>query len=698
MVELMSGSASAAYGFAALSYAVFGGYLVVGWRRGAAGGMLLAAVWLSALWTGLTAIYAARGAAGLGLLGDLGDIARQAAWLCFLLVLLRPLGASRRRWPRVAVGLCVLAQLIAVLSVRIDAEPSAVMASFSLGAFLGGGVLGLVLVEQLIRTLPGESRWAMKPFCVGLAAGYVFEIYIFADAFLFGRIAPDVWGVRGAAHALTIPLIAMSAARNPAWTFNIAMSRELVFHSTALAVSGLYLLLIAGAGYYVRYVGGEWGRALQLALIFGGLLLLALFLFSGSQRARLRVFVNKHFFPYRYDYRTEWLRFTQGLGAAGGALGLGQSVVKALADLVESPGGSLWLRDSAGIYVQAGRLNVPGSDATESADGAFCRYLTEREWIIDLEEFRARPAHYADLALPEWLSGIPDAWLVVPLKAGDGLVGFVVLSAPRAPFEIDWEVLDLLKTAQRQAAGYLAQMQMTEALLEARKFDSFNRMSAFVVHDLKNLIAQLSLMLRNAERHAGNPEFQADMLSTVAHVEERMRGLMAQLQEKRSFDPPRRLSLDAIAQSVARAKRGSRPEVPVQIVEEGRLEVMGHPERLERIVGHLVQNAIEATRDEGEVRIRVDRGNGHTARLVVDDNGVGMTREFMRERLFRPFQSSKSGGMGIGVYEAQLYLRELGGDIVYESEPGRGTRVTVTIPLATRSGEAVAAESVSHAS
>lgn len=697
-MEIMSGSATAAYGFAALAYSVFGLYLLSGWRRGAAGGLLLVAVWVSAAWCGLTALYAARGGESLAFLSDSADVARQAGWLIFLLALLGPLGASQRRWPRLAVALCLLGESVAVIGRYTAAIPGEGLEGVSLGAFLAGGVLGLVLVEQLIRTLPAESRWALKPFCVGLAAGYVLEIYIFADAFLFGRVAPDVWGVRGAAHALTIPLIAVSAGRSPAWTFNIAMSRELVFHSTALALSGSYLLLIAGAGYYVRYVGGEWGRALQLALLFGGLLLLALFVFSGAQRARLRVLVSKHLFPYRYDYRTEWLRFTQALSCAGGTMGLGQAVVKALGDLVESPGGGLWLQDGAGLYAQAARVNVPASDGTASGDGDFCRYLAEREWIIDLEEFRARPAHYADLELPGWLSSIADAWLIVPLKEGNALIGFVVLSGPRVPFEIDWEVLDLLKTAQRQAAGFLAQMKTMEALLEARKFDSFNRMSAFVVHDLKNLVAQLSLMLRNAERHAGNPEFQADMLSTVAHVEGRMRGLMAQLQEKRSVDPPRRLALDAVARSVWAAKRGTRPEVPVRVVDGEQVEVMGHPERLERIVGHLVQNAIEATQGGGDVTLQVDRANDHTARLVVNDNGVGMTKEFMREHLFRPFQSSKSGGMGIGVYEAQLYLRELGGDIVYDSEPERGTRVTVTIPMAVRSGSAPVVAPVGQAS
>lgn len=698
MLEGIGGSSALLYGGAALAYAMFGGYLLLALRSGIPGRVLLIAVWSSALWAGVTAAYAAVDAVALGLLAAVADVLRQAGWLGFLLVLLRLLAGGRLRWLGAVVGLVVLAEFAALGSVLFVEGVDRGGESFRLGAFLGGAVVGLMLIEQLIRTVPAESRWAMKPLCLGLAAGYVFEIYLFADGFLFGRVDVDVWAVRGAVHALTIPLIALSAGRSASWTFNISVSRELVFHSTALALSGAYLLMIAGAGYYVRYVGGEWGRALQLALIFGGLLLLVVFLFSGAQRARLRVLVNKHLFPYRYDYRSEWLRFTQALSSAGGQMGLGQSVVKALGDLVESPGGGLWLRDASGQFAQSARINVPPSSATEMVDGALCRFLDEREWVVNLEEFRTRPAHYEGLELPAWLSVLADAWLVLPLKSGGSLVGFVVLSAPRTPFEIDWEVLDLLKTAQRQAASFLAQMQATEALLEARKFDSFNRMSAFVVHDLKNLVAQLSLMLRNAERHGGNPEFQADMLATVAHVESRMRGLMAQLQEKRSIDPPRRVALDALLRAVGVTKGGGHSGVTLYVADGASVEVMGHPERLERILGHLVQNALEATGQGGKVSLSVESAGDGAAHVIVEDNGCGMTKEFMRERLFRPFQSNKVGGMGIGVYEAQQYVRELGGDIAYESDPGSGTRVTVTLPIAKRGEERSAENDLIHTS
>lgn len=672
------------YGLAAAAYAVFALYLYFAWRGGLPGAVLLLAACGSAIWGAANVVWILYPGPVTTPVASLADALRSGGWLAFLLVLLRPLHRPSVRWPYVAVGAVVLGQFVAVAlagtGISLALPPVQVVLAF----FLAGAVLGLVLVEQLFRLLPSDSRWALKPICLGLAASFIFELYLFADGFLFGRLDPDVWAVRGAAHSMIIPLIALSAARSPSWTVRIAVSREMAFHSTALALSGMYLLVIAAAGYYVRYAGGEWGRALQFALLFGGLLLLGVFVFSGAQRARLRVFLSKHLFPYRYDYRREWLRFTQALSTAGDSMDLGQSVIKALSDLVESSGGILWMRDSNGRFVVQARLNHAPCNVVESEASAFCRFIDEHEWVVNLEELRMRSHARGMPDIPGWLSELPDAWLVVPLKAAGMLVGFVVLSTARTRFEVNWEVLDLLKTAQQQAASYLARMQATEALIESRKFDSFNRMSAFVVHDLKNLVAQLSLMLRNAERHKANPAFQEDMIDTVAHVESRMRALMTQLQEKRPIEPRRRVDVVRLVERIRIAKRHQLPLVGLDADASVAHEVYAHPDRLERVIGHLVQNALDATPQDGKVTVHVDNIDGRSVRIAVADTGCGMSAKFVRERLFKPFQTSKSSGMGIGAFETQQYVHELGGRLNVESEEERGTKVTIELPLADR--------------
>jgi putative PEP-CTERM system histidine kinase len=455
------------------------------------------------------------------------------------------------------------------------------------------------------------------------------------------------------------------------------LSREAVFQSTALLVSGLFLLAIAGAGYLVRYIGGDWGRALQIELLFAAAVFVVLAATSGRFRSRLRVFVSKHFFSYRYDYREEWLRFTRTLASDSTVVGMQERAIRALADLVESPGGSLWLADEHGTFRPMARLNMPSVEGSVAADAPLPAFLARTGWIVALPEATQHPERYEGLLLPEWLRTSNGAWLVVPLPVGASLVGFVVLLDPRSPVEVDWEVRDLLKAAARAAAAYLQQLRASEALLESRKFDAFNRMSAFVVHDLKNLVAQLTLMLRNAERHRDNPAFQRDMLQTVEHVVGRMNALMLQLRTGTTpVENPRPVELAPLVRRVASAKSGG--ERVDQALEAGVL-ALGHEERLEHVIGHLLQNALDATQAGEPVRIGVRRDGAH-AIVEVTDGGEGMSTAFVRERLFKPFETTKSAGMGIGVYESQQYVASLGGRIDVDSGEGRGTRVTVRLP------------------
>jgi putative PEP-CTERM system histidine kinase len=323
--------------------------------------------------------------------------------------------------------------------------------------------------------------------------------------------------------------------------------------------------------------------------------------------------------------------------------------------------------------------------ASEPADSVLASFLSASGWIVEIPEFRAHPDRYADLTLPAWVESIPSAWLILPLSIGEDLIGFVVLTAPRAPLKVDWEVRDLLKAASRQAASYLGHVKTSEALLEARKFESFNRMSAFVVHDLKNLVAQLSLMLKNAARHRDNPAFQADMLSTVQHVVERMNSLMLQLRTRTEpVDNPHSIDLVRLVRRVCAAK--SDQQVQVQVVATTRVAALGHEQRLENVIGHLLQNAIDASHKGDLVEVALEP-QGRFSSVTITDHGVGMTPEFIRDRLFKPFQTTKQSGMGIGVYESVKYLTELGGDLSVESRPGIGTVVRVLMPAGERASD-----------
>jgi len=323
--------------------------------------------------------------------------------------------------------------------------------------------------------------------------------------------------------------------------------------------------------------------------------------------------------------------------------------------------------------------------AIEPADGKLAKFLASTGWIVNLPQFKAVPGKYPELEVPECIVSLPAAWLIVPLMSGEGLVGFAVLAQPRTAVEMNWEVLDLLKTAARQAASFLGHIQANEALLEARKFDAFNRMSAFVVHDLKNVVAQLSLMLKNAHRHRHNVEFQRDMLTTVEHAVSRMNGLLLQLRSGTTpLASPGLVDLSNVARRIQGAKSAQGRVITLDVAHD--VYAIGHEDRLERVIGHLVQNALEATEASGVVALRV-YGEGEFAVAEVWDNGTGMSPEFVRNELFKPFRTTKTEGMGIGVYESSQYVAELGGRLSVDSTPGVGTRVKVLLPQRRSRGE-----------
>lgn len=671
------------YGLAAASYAVFAVRIVLGWHRSLRAALLLAAVLATVAWAVSETAVTFWDTPTMWLTASFFDTVRYALWFALVGNLLsgaRGAGAPVPfvRWVAVLVGLGLVASIALSdnlpLAALLGMEGPRV--EFGLRLFLA--IFGLMLIEQLISGTHPQARWAIKPLCVALVGVFGYELMLYAEAMLFARLDLELWAARGIANALVVPLIAIATARNPRWTIEMHVSRDVVFQSTALLVSAAFLLAMAAAGYIVRYLGGDWGRTLQIELLFAASLAFAIVVTSGTVRSKLKVFISKHFFSYRYDYRQEWLRFTRTLSTEGSGRALQERVIVALADLVESPAGMLWLRDGSGNFRADARWNMGAVEATEPSDGSLGTFLARTGWVVGVSEASATPSQYPDLKLPAWLAAIRDPWLIVPLPSGPEILGFVVLASPRTAIEVDWEVRDLLKTASRQAASYLGQLEATEALLEARKFDAFNRMSAFVVHDLKNLVAQLSLMLRNAERHHGNPEFQRDMLTTVEHVVDRMNKLMLQLRAGTTpVENARPIDLEPVVRRVCVTKSSGDPPLALDLAKG--VVTVGHEDRLEHVIGHLVQNAIDATIDGGQVSVRLHR-DGAFAVLEVSDTGIGMSPEFVRGRLFKPFETTKPEGMGIGVYESLQYIAGLGGQMLVDSEPTRGTRVRVLLP------------------
>ena len=421
---------------------------------------------------------------------------------------------------------------------------------------------------------------------------------------LFGRLDVDIWMARGGANALVIPFIAVATARNTGWTIEMHVSRGAVFHSTAILVSGVFLLVVAGAGYIVRYLGGEWGRALQIELVFAALLRRR----PGRDVGQLPV-ASCACSSASTSSRTATTTARSGCGSRARCPA---DDVAARRPGAKHPGARRPGRKSGRRAVAAAggrglppgsRWNMPAPDAVEPRRRVAAAIPRAHRLGDRPDRIRADPTRYAGSrgsgSGSERCRRHGSSFRSCPAPTWSDSS---CLRSSRATIEVNWEVRDLLKTASRQAASYLGQIRATEALLEARKFDAFNRMSAFVVHDLKNLVAQLSLMLRNAERHRDNPGIPA------RHADDgRARG--------RPDEPPDAAAAhrrDACREAAPDRPRSDRPSRLRGAARQRRrrststsqpgLLALGHEDRLDHVIGHLIQNALDATTGGGRVQ------------------------------------------------------------------------------------------------
>jgi len=620
------------------------------------------------------------------------ELLRAAAWYGFILHLCRRgLGAKTPLSP-VFLTMGMIALLIVGGMPLLDLlwQPAASGFSLQVGIRLAFAVGTILLIENLYRNSPEDERWHINLLCVALAGLSLYDLLLYADAALFRRVSPELFIGRASVTAIAAPLIALAAVRNRRWEVNIHVSRQVVFHSATLVISGVFLLGLAAAGEVFRRSGAEWGMVAEVTLVFGGLLAIAVLLTSGSGRARLRTLVVDHFFSLRYDYRRQWMQCIATLSAPEAYVGLHTRAARALAEVVDSPAGALYVRDPDEVEFRwAGSWNLPAATTAIPPGHPLIAAFGDGDTIVELSAIGGAR---------EWLPELPRIWLAVPLNHLGTLLGFVVLTQSRAPFKLDREVFELLRVISREVAGRVAEQRAVQVLQQTRELREYSQRFAFVIHDIKNVSGQLSMLLANAERHADNPEFQRDMLVTVRASVTRITRLLTRLQagtQERThalIEP-----VERVGDVVAAFRRTSAASVTVED-DGGEAGVAIDPDAFDTVVTHLLTNAVEATgAAEGERAPAGDASGGATRRaanavrvvvrhdplsVLIDiiDEGPGMSADFIRDRLFRPFATTKSGGHGIGAYQARELLRAAGGDLLVLSRPGAGTTMRLLLP------------------
>lgn len=638
----------------------------------------IAALTATALWA-----LAVAGIDSRDVAARVAESVRNVAWLAFMYALTRrDRGDPALRWIAglyAVVALVVVAcgALAIVSALASDPQALAALSYTRVALRMLAATSALILVHRLHALAASRSRGGVRLAALALTLMWSVDLAVYLTAWLFDRWPAGLIDARGALMVVLAPLFGVVVQRDGAWQLKV--SRTVTLQSLSIVLLGLYVVATGLATGVLAEVGGPYARVIQTAFVFGTTAALLTIVSSPWLRAWAKVIVAKHLFSHRYDYRAEWLRFTETIGAPDDdAAPIEQRAVKAIADLVDAPGGLLLVADGMGLGAAAA-WDWQDGPSPGVPDEALFAHLSATRRIIELDAVRAGHAGDDAPAVGQWLLGSIDAWAVVPLVHFDRLAGAIVLARPPIDRALDWEDFDLLGVAGRQVASYLAEARAHDALADARRFDEFNRRFAFIMHDLKNMVSQVSLVARNAERHADNPAFRADMVATLGETSARMNALLARLSQHHGgrVEPMQAVPLLDLVRRMSAARRAQHP-----VAASGEdVAAFVDSAALETLVGHLVQNAIEASAPDWAVELRVAARDGR-AIVEVADRGCGMSPAFVRDQLFRPFVSAKPGGFGLGAFEARQLAEAMGGTVTVTSREGEGTCFTVALPLA----------------
>lgn len=540
-------------------------------------------------------------------------------------------------------------------------------------------LLSLALLETLYRKST-KNQWQYKHLVIAFGVCLLLDFYLYAEGALLNQIQVNSWESRGWLHFLTLPLLLIGVKRIKAWSINVYISRDVVLQSSLLLISGIYLICLALAGYYIQYIGGNWTSMLQL--VFGGLglTLLAAVLFSTELRRRFRVFIEKNFFANTFDYRVKWVELTRQLAQVQlDATNAPQVCLQAMCKAIGYSHGQLWQRQAGKLVCLAEQGKISPLPELDVLLSAYEGKTAGKNWLLDFSDYRDLLVQQLRPLLTDGQAGFS---ILIPVWQRQQIWGYFLLRPEtNEQLKLNWELRDYLNAVTEQISSYLFMAEASKQLSENAQFAAFSRMSAFVVHDLKNVKAQLDMLLKNAQKHRHNPEFIDDAFLTMESMQSRLQNMLGQLTNKQvSVEPSRTVNLEQLVQHVLKERCHQHlPQPELRTATPCTLDA--DYERLSNVLYHLIDNAQQATPETGAVWLEITQEQ-QFAVLKIHDTGCGMTEDFIKHRLFKPFDTTKgNAGMGIGAFDALNYAQSLGGSLEVQSQLEKGSTFTMRLPL-----------------
>ena len=662
-------------------YLAFLIFCLVYWWRGITGRALLLAALSSVCWLGARTL-------GYGWFSLAAESLLLTVWL---LLVVRALGlrwTNRKQYPFRHFAVIFAAAL------SINAAVMAAALFSRLPGWLGHlgllvlCMLGLVLIEQFARNTRSDLRWRTRYLNIGLGIFLTYNLIHHAIAVTATQAHIVLYQLQLLIYAGLAPMVVIASLRNRQNQLQFSLSRNFAFQTGMLVTIGTLLTGLALFSYIAQLVAGDLGLAIGIFSLVVGTTLVFVVVGSSRLRRRIRVLISKTFFEYRYDYREEWMEVTARLTEPDADFTLAQQAQRAIMDILQCDQSGIWRVDDAGQLTPIANIQARAWHQPISADiaAAFINFYSNFDWVLERDKLPKQAQQVG-----KSLDGLPflnDVHYLAPLIVEQKLFGIVCLGRSQVPITLGWEDYDIIKLVAKQSAGFLAFQHAARELAEQEQLSAMNQMSAFLVHDLKTITAQLSLMLENANKHRNNPAFIDDMLKTTQNSVERMQHIIHALRQpadELNRQTHRRFSLDHLVNELLRDLQSS----PVTIAPPANCaeaEVIGSPEQIQSAIRHLVQNAVDAAASGSQPQVSVTHEQAHGwAILTIIDNGPGMSATFIEDELFSPFKTRKGiKGMGIGAYQARSIIRQHGGDLEVHSIVNEGSQFVIRLPLARR--------------
>lgn len=610
------------------------------------------------------------------------DALRHCLLVFFLIFTYRRL-TNQSEYALIAFSVITLSSMVFFTAAPLMFDNTIVLVAFS-GIFIT--LLQLFLIERLHGSMIMVGRNNMKLILV-VTVWTIVDLIIYSEVAITQQLNSDHLLWRGILLLTCIPVFWSGIATLHSKPSRLAISRPLAYQGTLFSLAGVYLLGMAIVTYIFELNDFEWSPKITAITLSLSLLPLVFGISSKIVRRNIKVFVNKNLFAAQFDYRKTWLQLNESLNITlTGQMAYDRAIKSALIAIEHDSGAYLSISKGGGVSLLS-QNNMIIRDNMLSALTKLTPYFESKKWVIDVNEAIRKEGEYADLDqdvishLAE-LRDLNSKWLIPTFRGGEYVALWVVGDAQLKSWNLNWETRDFLSAVAQQIDSYIVNLSNKQTIMEHGQLAAFHQMSAFVIHDLKNVKAQLSMLIQNGEKHKRNPDFIDDLFITLNATQARMDKMLGQLTNKHiATASEASQQVHITLKEVVKATPSSNGAIPTLTITGDETYATYDSEKLKNVLMHLINNAQHACAKSSSPQIDIHCGvTEKYVTISIKDNGAGMSNDFIKNRLFKPFETTKgNSGMGLGVYDARCFAQRLGGDLTVTSTLGEGTQFVMNI-------------------